>query len=445
MLTWLKSLVVGAVAPAVYVGVFVTFAVAIFKRAEWALYLLVILIPLPVIWYRAHNLPLGTDIPDILVLGTILGILINKNGFRRAPAQLLLGSFILVSYLAVWNTSLRFGLAAPLSGANPLLADWKNYAEMVFLYFLVYAAIRTESEVKTVLVIMAAVTLLMVFREARNFTEGQSFSYDRRAEGPFWIVGLGANHFGAYIAHIGALLLGLFLVDKHKYRKWLYLAAIVISVQPLFFSYSRGAYAAALMAVIVLGVVRSRALLLLVVVLFVAWQTVLPTTVVERISMTENASGELEDSALQRLVLWQFAMQLFGDHSIFGVGFGGFGLSLPAGSRLTDTHNFYLKTAAEQGMVGLVMLAAVLLVALAHGWQLYRQGRTDFDRGLGLGFVGCVTAIVVSNAFGDRWSYFPLGGYFWVAWGLVSRARYLSQEQPAAASEPLAAARESPG
>lgn len=446
MLTLLKSILVGLLTPAVYVGVFLTFAAAVFKRAEWALYLLIILIPLPVVWYRAQTLPLGTDIPDILVLGAILGILINKNGFQRAPSMMLIGIFTVVSYLALWNSSLRFGLSAPISGGNPLLADWKNYAEMIFLYFLVYAAIRTDSEMKTVVVIMATVTLLIVLREFRNFSEGQSFSYSRRAEGPFWIVGLGANHFGAYIAHYGALLLGLFLVDKHKYRKWLYLAAIVISVHPLFFSYSRGAYAAALVAVLVFGVVRSRSLLLLLGALIFAWQVILPTTVVERIAMTESSSGELEDSALQRLVLWDFAMRLFGENSIFGVGFSGFGLSLPAGSRLTDTHNFYLKTAAEQGMIGLVMLAAVLMIAFSHGWRLYRRGQSDFQRGLGLGFVGCVSAVLVSNAFGDRWSYFPLGGYFWVAWGLVDRALQLCQQQSvAAAAVPATEPRQMPG
>jgi O-antigen ligase len=445
VLTWLKSLLAGILVPAVYAGVFFAFTAAVIKRAEWALYLLAILIPLPVVWYRAHSLPLGSDIPDILILGSILGIFINKNGFQRAPSMMLVGTFMVVSYLALWNASSRFGLPAPLSTDNPLLADWKNYAEMIFLYFIVYGAIRNEKEQKTVVVIMATVILLIVLREFRNFTEGMSFSYGRRAEGPFWIVGLGANHFGAFIAHYGALLLGLFLVDKHKYRKWLYLAAVVISVHPLFFAYSRGAYAAALAAVVLFGLVKKRSLLVLVGVLIFAWQVILPTTVVERIAMTESSSGEIEDSALQRLVMWQYAVQFFEDNIIFGVGFNGFGLALPAGSRLTDTHNFYLKTAAEQGMVGLVMLAAVLLVALSSGWRLYRRGQSDFHRGLGLGFVGCVVAVLVSNIFGDRWSYFALGGYFWIAWGLVDGALKLSQEQAIAASVPAAEPRQVPG
>jgi O-antigen ligase len=283
-----------------------------------------------------------------------------------------------------------------------------------------------------------------VVREFRNFAEGESFSYERRSEGPFWIVRLGANHFGAFIAHYSSLLLGLFLVDKHKYRKWLYLAAVIVSGHPLLFAYSRGAYAAALAAVTVLGLIKKRALLVLVAVLIFTWQVLLPTTVVERIAMTESASGELEESAALRFGVWQHALRLFEENSIFGVGFNGFGLTLPEGARLTDTHNFYMKTAAEQGMVGLTLLAAVLLFALSSGWRLYRRGESDFHRGLGLGFVGCVIAVAVSNVFGDRWSYFTLGGYFWVFWGLVDRALTLSRE-PIPASARATEPRQVPG
>jgi len=292
---------------------------------------------------------------------------------------------------------------------------------------------------------MATMILLIATREFRNFGEGASFSYDRRSEGPFWIVGLGANHFGAFMAHYGSLLLGLFLVDKHKYRKWLYLAAAVMSVHPLFFAYSRGAYAAALVALMAFGFIKKPVLLVLVATLIFTWQVVLPTTVVERIAMTETASGEIEESAALRFGVWQHALGLFQENSLFGVGFNGFGFTLPEGSRLTDTHNFYLKTAAEQGMVGLTLLAVTLWFALSSGWRLYRRGESDFHRGLGLGFVGCVIAVAVSNVFGDRWSYFTLGAYFWVAWGLVDRALKLSLPQSDAASIPAAEPRQVPG
>lgn len=445
MLTWLKALLSGALAPTLYAVVFLTFSAALVKRRpEWALYLLAILIPLPVLWYQLHDYPLGNSTIDILVLGTALGILLGPRGSQRAPNAVLLAAFILTSYVALWNSSLRFDLPAPLTRDNPLLADWKNYAEMVFLYFLAYSAIRTEDQQKTIVVIMATVILLIVFREFRNFAERPSFSYEHRAEGPFWIVGLGANHFGAFIVHCSGFLLGLYFLDKHKFRKWLYLGVGLFSIYPLFFSYSRGAYAAALMVLAAYGLLKKRTLLVLVAVLAFTWQEVLPPTVVERIEMTESSTGVIDDSAAARLDLWEHAVQLFEDHKLFGIGFNGFGLTRPKDT-LTDTHNFYMKTAAEQGVIGLVFLALVLARALNSGWGLYRRGSSPFHKGLGLGFVGCIVGVIVTNIFGDRWSYFALGGYLWVFWGLVDRAATLAPRQQIGATEPATEVSRVPG
>lgn len=435
MLAALKALLRGILAPTLYGWVFVTFLVSVAKRAEWALYLLAVLAPLPVVWYRLQQFPLGNSTMDVLILGALLGILVHKGGFERAQGTLLIAAFMLVSYLALWNTTLRFNLPLPVSRANPAMADWKNYVEMIFLYFLVYSAIKTEEQQKVMLVIMATVILLIAVREFRNFTAGAAFSYDKRAEGPFWIVGLGANHFGAFVADYAGLLLGMFLVDKHRYRRWLYLAAVLFCIHPLFFTYSRGAYVAALAVIVVYGLLKKRLLLALVAVLVFTWQVVLPVTVVERIDMTETSGGQLEESAADRLILWEQAKQLFEDNPVFGIGFNGFTYTRE-GHRLTDTHNFYMKTASEQGVIGLIVLGLVLLKALASGWRLYRSGRSAFHQGLGLGFIGCWTALVVSNIFGDRFSYFPLGSYFWMFWGLVDRAALLSQEPQPSSTMP---------
>lgn len=427
MIAFIKGLLHGLLAPTLYAGVWFTFLAAAVKRAEWSLYLLAILAPLPVIWYQLHALPLGKDTMDVLIAGTFLGILFNKGGFDRARSTFLIGLFMLTSFLAVWNSTLRFGLPLPFTTANPLLADWKNYVEMIFLYFLAYNALKLEEHQKVMLLIIAVVFLLIGVREFRNFSEGAGFSYDRRVEGPFWIMGLGANHIGAFMADYGALLLGMALIDRHKFRKWLYWAAVGFSLHPLFFSYSRGAYVGALAVIVLYGLLKKRSLLLVVAVLVFTWQVVLPETVVERIAMTEDSSGQIESSAAQRVVLWQHAIQLFQQNFLFGIGFNSFGFTVAPG-QLTDTHNFYMKTAAEQGIIGLVVLGLVLLRALSSGWRLYRQGASEFHRALGFGFIGCTIALMVTNIFGDRFSYFVMGANFWIVWGMVDRAINLAEK-----------------
>lgn len=305
---------------------------------------------------------------------------------------------------------------------------------MILLYFLVMNGIKSEEQQKIIVVIIAIVFLLIGVREFRNFSAGVSFNYESRAEGPFWIVGLGANHLGAFMAHYGAALGGLFLIDKHKRRKWLYLAAIIFGLHPLFFAFSRGAYLGAFAAIFFYGLIARRNLLVGLAVFLIFWNVLLPDSVVDRISMTQTSSGQLEGSAAHRLDLWDHAISLFQENPIFGVGFGGFGFTVEKGE-LTDTHNFYLKTLSEQGMIGITFLLLLLLKALHSGWHLYQTGNSDFHRGLGLGLIGCIIAVIVTNMFGDRWSYFVLGGYFWIFWGLVDRATIISKDTLVAPEE----------
>lgn len=418
MITAIKHLLSLIMLPFLYFAGIFNLLLTIFKRAEYGMYLMLVLIPQPNVWYKLMDYPLGKDFLDLIFFSILLGIIVQKKitvSNSNVPAVVF---FILLCYLSLINSSLRFSLPFPLTTENLLFRDWKNYAEMIFLYVLALNTFKNEKDQKTAVVIITLTMLLISVRSYRNFSGGESFSYDKRVGGPFESVGLGANHFGAFIADYGAMLLGLLLVDKNLKRRLLYLGAVLFGLHPLFFSYSRGAYLAFFAAVAVFALLKKRSLLILIAVVFISWQTILPMSVVDRIQMTETPQGEMESSAAHRLVLWEHAMELFNENPVFGIGFGGFGFTVPEGE-LTDTHNFYVKTLSEQGVIGVAALAGILILALRSGWRLFRKGASDFHRGLGLGFIGCAISLMVSNVFGDRWSYFPLGSYFWIFWGMV--------------------------
>jgi O-antigen ligase len=427
MLTAIKDLLRLMLAPMLYFVSIITAIVAIFKRAEWGLFFMVTMIPQPNVWYKLHQYPFGKDFMDILFFSILMGIIYQKKGFAKTSNTTVIIAFVIVSYLALWNSSIRFSLPLPLTRANILLPDWKNYAEMIFMYFLAINVIKDEDQQKLIVTIMSIIILFIAIRSYRNFTGGDSFSYDKRDGGPFEVLRLGANHFGAFIVHYCAFLFGLFLLDKNKKRKWLFLATVLFGLHPILFSYSRGAYLATLGVLIFFGLVKKKSLLVVVFVLLLVWQTILPASVVDRVMTTEDESGQLESSAASRLNLWKQATDLFKRNPIFGVGFGGFGLSVSGEQLLTDTHNFYLKTLSEQGIIGFVFLLIIIMKAFFSGWLLHKTGKTPFNKGLGLGFMGTVIAVMTTNMFGDRWSYFALGSYFWILWGLVDRGILISQ------------------
>ena len=82
---------------------------------------------------------------------------------------------------------------------------------------------------------------------------------------------------------------------------------------------------------------------------------------------------------------------------------------------------------SEQGIIGLILLLFIFLLALRSGQKLFKTAITPFHKGLGFGFLGCVVAFIITNMFGDRWSYFVLGDYFWIIWGLVDRGIFIAR------------------
>jgi len=427
MLTAFKHFLRLVLVPTLYIGGLFVMIAAIFKKVEWGLLLMVFLIPQPNIWYKFHDYPFGKDYMDLLFFSIVLGILFQRKGFARTANSTMIVIFIMISYVALWNTSLRFSLPWPITTSNLLLPDWKNYAEMILLYFLALNAVKDEDHQKMVVVVMSIVVLLIAVRSYRNFSGGVSFDVDKRDGGPFEAVGLGPNHLGAFIAYYCVTFLGLFILDTDRYRKYLFLTTTLFGLHPLFFSYSRGAYVAAFGALAFFALVKKRSLIILIVVILLTWQTILPASVVDRIMMTETPSGQLEGSAGHRLDLWEHALTLFEQNPVFGIGFGGFGFTVPQGE-LTDTHSFYMRMLSEEGIIGLAFFLLIFIKAFVSGWRLYKTGDAQFHRGLGLGFMGTVIACMISNLFGDRWSYFALGGYFWILWGLVDRGIILATE-----------------
>lgn len=406
------------------------------KKSAPAIYIYLVLVIFPQFWYPTQNFPLGSYSLSMLALTGLIGGLRQRPPNDPAPANkgfILL--FIITSYLALWNSSLRYGLSLPITSNNDLFPQWRNYALMIGLYFAAYASLRTEKQVKTVMLIFFWVLVVLAWREALGFVSGDTFSYNRRCVGPFWMVGLNANHFAAFIAHISVSAIGLLALDEDKKRRRLYWVAFLASLYPLFFSYSRGAYVAVLFALLVVAVLRYRAILPLLIIFMIFWDSILPSSVVDRIQMTESPDGQIEESAALRLVVWDLAKRIFSENPFFGIGYQGFYYA-SAGLPLHNVHNYYLQTAAEQGIFGCILLATFFIRGLWSGWRLYRDGCSNFLRGTGLGFIACLSAMMITNIFGDRFSQIEVGSYFWVFFGIVDRARVLKAEPAPESAEP---------
>ncbi len=432
MLTALKLYLRKIFFPSVYTGGLLLSLYSIIGDAWWGFLLLIALIPQPNIWHKFYSLPMGKDFMDILYLAILLGILVQRKRIPLTSSGIVIIFFLFITYVSLWTSSMNFCLPHPVSTASFQLMEWKNFAQMITIYFITLALAKEEKHQKQLFILMSCVIFFMALRNYRNFSGGSAFRYDKRVGGPFFFVGLGATHYGAFMAHYPIACLGMSFFEKNLTKKLLFIGTFAISLHPLFFSYSRGAYIAVAMVLVLYGLFKKPTILVALVSLYFVWQTVLPPSVVDRISGSVTASGELEGSASTRLHIWKQAERIITSHPIMGVGWEGYGFSIPKADRihgLTDTHNYYIKTLCDRGVIGLIILVTVFGKAFHSGFLLFLSGKNQFRRGLGLSFMGTVLACIITNFFGDRFTYFVLGSYFWMLWGLVDRCLLTTRRQ----------------
>ncbi len=410
----------------VYALFWIALILSLTGKVRYGLLFLIPLIPLENVTRKLYQFPFGNQLNDILLICMIVGWIIYKNTKGRPIAEKtsynpILFLYIPFIYFALWHGSSFLGLQAPVNMIDPRVQTWKNYVILLLLFFLVFNNIYDRKEMKRLLMGMCASMFLMNFYTMRQIGTLTAWWNRTKIKGTFeW---LGANEIAAFYATYTFVLLGLFLLVKDK--RWRIVLGVLI-FQNFFcdlFLFSRGAYLATLAGLFIIGILRDKRMLVVIAILLLFWSTILPKEVIARLEATTNVeTGEIDASAAKRITYWEESIEYFRMNPLVGMGFNTFTY---VGEK-RDTHNIYLRTLAEQGIIGLIFLLLIMGTALKRGFRLFRTATDTFLKGLGLGFCACVMAVMVGNLFGDRWTYLPLGAYFWVFLGLVERGNLIT-------------------
>ncbi|MEP6634192.1 MAG: O-antigen ligase family protein, partial [Luteimonas sp.] len=197
--------------------------------------------------------------------------------------------------------------------------------------------------------------------------------------------------------------------------------------------YSRTAYISLILGLVtVILAWRGRWKLMLPLLLVAAFAPgLMPSSVVERFDSTSVEASNRDESTEMRFEYWQIAWNNFVSHPVAGTGFQSFSHREinPYGM---DTHNFFIRTLTEGGVIGAVVLLGLLLSILRTARRELSASRSGTWRyALALGLVGAWMGLVCSNLFGDRFTYYPVIAYFWAYVALVVKARHLPAEEAA--------------
>ena len=373
----------------------------------------------------------------------LLHLALRKRLPGPTPADLailLLGLILAVNY----TTAAVPALAGPAS--LRLLGG-------IALYYAVVHWCRTSTRLRglAALSALAAAGLSLLSLVAVEWTSGKLFFIPQAVYARFTLLvsdTIHPNVMGGSLAALLPLALGVPLFAWRRLtgvERLLYPLAFLVALGALVLTQSRGALLAAMAALGILLLFRSR------------WFWALPALAVLAIVSAGFilGPGELQTRALdiisvegfgQRADIWQHTLYLLQDFPLTGVGMGHFPqafallypLSLaPAARMLPHAHNLFLQVAADLGLPGLVAWSSVLLASLAATWQAFqsglRLGRPRL-RAISIGLFGCQAAVLLHGLLDAvLWGDIRPAPLVWWLWGLGMAAlnitRRLSQER----------------
>jgi O-antigen ligase len=252
------------------------------------------------------------------------------------------------------------------------------------------------------------------------------------------------NAEGAIFVLALAGLLARFPHARRAAEKLALAAAITALVIGIAYSFSRSAYFGALAVITLFAARRSIRGLACAAVAVGCLVLVLPTAVGARLGSVWGSSG-LDVSSALRLDLWSSALRMFEAHPVFGVGYLNFAAQLPGYyinsgsydtfviqfSLLDFAHNTYLTVLAETGLVGVVLVGALIAIGSHRAWVAARHGSWTGEGAL-LGLVG----VGICSAFGEVLLVSPILASFLLTVLAADRTRGGSRDAipPVAAS-----------
>jgi O-antigen ligase len=257
---------------------------------------------------------------------------------------------------------------------------------------------------------------------------------------------LGANEMAAFCVTMAVVMFALLLAARLStaWRAALVLGITCVTIGVMW-SYSRTAYIALMLGVVSV-VLLWRGRWKMVLPLFVAALIApyfIPASVIERFDSTTIEEGKRDESTQMRFEFWQIAWDNFTEHPFVGSGYHTFHHD-EINPHKMDTHNFFMRELTEKGLLGFFITIAMLLSIVKACWRTMTAAPAgSLAYALGLGMVGAWLALMLGNCFGDRFTYYPMIGYFWVFLALTLKARDFSAasvtetKPPAAEAVPL--------
>jgi O-antigen ligase len=412
-----------------------------FIKSDWGLYILIFSMLLSPEFLAGTTTGGSLGRGVTLRLEDFLLVLIWLSWFARTAVRKELGLFRktplnrpIFLYMVVCALSTTVGIMAgrvdPKTGSLYVL----KYIEYFIVFFMLVNHVRDARQLRRFVACLFVTAFVVSLIAMAQIPDGG------RLSAPFEGAGGEPNTFGGYLLFIGMVAAGLAAKVRERRTRHLLLVLILCMLPPFIFTQSRSSYLAFIPALLVLGFMTERRLIVvgLLSVALLASPLFLPQVVKERILYTFNQPEEpgqitigdlrLDTSTSARLQSWQEALRDFPNHPFLGHGVTGYSF--------VDAQ--FPRVLTETGICGL----AAFVYLLGSVFRLLRRRLRETDdpycRGLILGFTAGFVGLLVHSIGTNTFIIVRIMEPFWFFAGIVAALPGVVRDEPVATSPGLA-------
>jgi len=327
-------------------------------------------------------------------------LLEHLSALRRAPC-----AWPFLAFAGLASLSVLLGPAKSVGAAEVL-----RFMAVFILYGVTFVAVRRTRDMAVVAVALlgsALIPALTALNQSLVVGIGGGRHSVGRAHGTFVTV----DGLGIFMALIITFATPIALARGVRWR-WLLWLAAPLAVAALVSSYGRTGWAASVVGLMVVGMMRYRVLVVVLPVLLVAVALAVPSTT-SRVSDAANGPTKYGpgNTFTGRVDMWRAALPNVQRRPVQGQGFG----TIPTTAK-RQVANDYVRAVVEVGIPGLLVYVWLLVTGLVGAYKGALFGRLADDRlaaAVALGAFAAVPAYMLMSITSNLMTQVVLAGTFW--------------------------------
>lgn len=301
--------------------------------------------------------------------------------------------FLSIAILGLSSTVIA--LAITSLNHNAAMQYYFKHLEYLVLFFLALNILETRQDIYFILITLLVSSAFMgIFGTHQVLTKGESFGF--RVSGPS---GETANILGGYYVFCMAIAAGLFFCSKNPKLKFLLLVYLGgCMLWPLLQTLSRASFVSMVSALIFLGIVGKRQILLWVSGFGIVFPLLFPSYLYDRMRTVLGILGygdtptSWADKTIGWGLVWDNQISRNPITVLIGNGVGSINLQID---------NEYMKILGETGFLGLILFISMIVITFKMTWKVFKNSENNStEQGMALGFLGALIALLVQGFSG---------------------------------------------